>query len=183
MKQDIYSYSIYTKSVHLGIAVFGILAFLTGELAEGDNASLGYLLHAYLGLSLAAFMGMRLMGGLTRKNSLSLKEYYPFSKQQLLLALEDFKDLLRLKVPGCGLHEGLTGFTKAFGLIVFSFMTLTGTCLYLLTDTSASLFEAIEETHEVGESLIPFFLCLHVGTVVLQSLSGNPIWKKMLNFR
>jgi len=37
----------------MALAVFGVLAYLTAELAEGGQESLGYLFHAYLGLSLA----------------------------------------------------------------------------------------------------------------------------------
>ena len=56
MTNDDYSYPRYAKILHLGMAGFGIAAFLTGELAENGSASTGYLLHAYLGLSLAAFV-------------------------------------------------------------------------------------------------------------------------------
>lgn len=57
-----FSYSTTAKLIHLGLAIFGIAAFLTGELAEEGGRS-GYLIHAYLGLSLAAVMLFRLGSG------------------------------------------------------------------------------------------------------------------------
>ena len=41
------------------------------------------------------------------------------------------------------------------------------------------VFEIFEETHEVGESLIPLFLILHVGAVIAHTFTGKPNWKKM----
>jgi len=184
MNEHKYSYPIYAKIIHLGIAVFGITAFLTGELAENGGASQGYLLHAYLGLSLAAFMLMRIFIGLTPFEALSFKGWSPFSRLQWRLALEDFRTLLRLGVPERDRHQGLAGLTQAFGLIIFAWMALTGTGLFMLGGGPESeTFEFIEEVHEVGESLIPLYLALHVGAVILHTLSGNPIWKKMFNLR
>lgn len=45
------------------------------------------------------------------------------------------------------------------------------------------IFEVVEEIHEVGESLIPLFLALHVGAVLLHTLCGKAIWKRMFNFK
>ncbi len=174
------SYPAYAKVIHLGVAVFGIAAFLTGELAEDGSASTGYLLHAYLGLSLAAFVLVRIISGFTTTKELSFKGWSPFSRLQWGLALEDFRTLLRLGVPERDKHQGLAGLTQAFGLIVFSWMALTGTGLFFLGGgVETDVLELIEELHEVGESLIPLYLGLHVGAVILHTLSGNPIWKKM----
>ncbi len=63
MTNQDYSYPLYAKILHFGMAGFGIAAFLTGELAEEGSNTLGYLLHAYLGLSLATFMMLRLNTG------------------------------------------------------------------------------------------------------------------------
>lgn len=178
MNNDTKSYPMYAKIIHMGIAVFGTVAYLTAEFAEDDISSLGYLMHAYLGLSLAAFMLVRLSIGLSSSSLLSFKGWSPFSRVQLKWVLEDFRSLLMLKIPERGKHEGLAGVTQAFGLILFSWMAATGTGLFFLEYESGP-FEFIEELHEVGESLIPLYLLLHVGAVVLHSMSGSPIWKKM----
>lgn len=176
------SYPSYAKAIHLGVALFGISAFLTGELAEDGIASTGFLLHSYLGLSLAAVMFVRISMGLSSSTSLSFKHWRPFSQQQLRSSLEDFRTLLSLKVPDRGRHQGLAGLTQAFGLLIFTWMSVTGTLLFMLGSGIESVFfEFIEELHEVGESLIPLYLLMHVGAVVLHSLSGHSIWQKMFS--
>lgn len=184
MKKHNYYYPTYAKFIHLGMAIFGILAFLTGELADDSHTSSGYLLHAYLGLSLAAVMLIRILSGLTTDESLSFKGWSPFSKLQWMLALEDFRSLFTLKIPERDRHQGLAGLTQAFGLIVFAWMAITGTALFVLAaEIESEAFEIIEEIHEVGETLIPLYLALHVGAVILHTTSGNPIWKKMFSSR
>ena len=38
----------------------------------------------------------------------------------------------------------------------------------------------IEEIHEIGEGLIPVFLVLHVGAVILHALFGRQLWRPMI---
>ena len=175
-----YSYPTYAKAIHLGIAVFGITAYLTGDWAEGDGTSLGYLMHTYLGLSLVAFMLLRIGAGFPGRHVLTFKGWSPFSRQQWCLAIEDVYTLLKLGVPEREPHQGLAGITQAFGLIVFAWMGATGTAIYLLNDgLKSGAFKFAEEVHELGEALIPIYLVMHVGAVILHTLSGKPIWKKM----
>ena len=179
-----YYYPSYVKVIHLGMAFFGIFAFLTGEFAEDGITSNGYLLHSYLGLSLASIMLIRIVIGFTRFKTLSFKEWFPFSKYQWQCAIEDFRTLLTLKIPVRRNHEGLAGLTQAFGLLIFIWMSVTGTVLFMLGSGSESyILEYVEEVHEVGESLIPIFLVLHVGAVTQHTLCGKPIWRKMFNHK
>ena len=127
---------------------------------------------------------LRILIGLTPSQTLSFKGRSPFSKQQWRIALEDFRTLLGFKVPERGRHQGLAGLTQVFGLLVFFWMSLTGTALFMLgSGVETEAFEFIEEVHEVGESLIPLYLVLHVGAVILHTLCGKPIWKKMFNYK
>ncbi len=177
-----YSYPTYAKLIHLGMAFFGVFAFLTGEFAEEGITSNGYLLHSYLGLSLASIMLIRVVIGFTNSQALSFKEWSPFSKQQRQCAIEDFRSLLTFKIPKRGRHDGLAGITQAFGLLIFIWMSVTGTALFMLgSAVESNVFDYVEELHEVGESLIPIFLVLHVGAVILHTLCGKPIWRKMFN--
>jgi cytochrome b len=178
-----YSYPLYAKLIHLGVAGFGVVAFLTGEFAEGSITSVGYLLHAYLGLSLAVFICLRLLAGAARQGPLRFAGWSPLSQRQWIRCREDIRSLLRGKVPERGMHEGLAGITQAFGILIFAWMGATGTVLYLLRSvTGSGPFEAVAEVHELGEALIPLYLTLHVGSVIVHSLAGNPIWKRMWNF-
>lgn len=183
MNAQSYTYPFYAKILHLGLASFGIAAFLTGELAEDGHNSFGYLLHTYLGLSLGLFMVARLISGYNGNAATGFSAWSVFSSQQWRYVLQDLRSLLRLRVPERGRHEGLAGLTQAFGLLIFGFMALTGTGLFLLGGGPESeLFEFIEEIHEVGESLIPVYLFLHVGAVILHTIAGNSIWQRMFRF-
>jgi cytochrome b561 len=179
-----YEYPIYAKLIHLGLAVFGITAYLTSEFADDDVISIGYLLHSYLGLSVAAIITLRFLVGIATQGPLSFKSWSPFSIKQWRLALDDFRTLLSLKVPEREIHQGLSGITQAFGLLIFTWMSLTGIALFMLgSNTESNVFEFIEEVHEIGETLIPLYLFLHVGAVALHMLCGKPIWKEMFKFK
>ncbi len=168
-------YPRWAKLLHLGLAVFGIAAFATGELAGDGPGAWGYLLHAYLGLSLGAVILTRLVVGLGVRGPLGFRAWRPFSRAQLKAAGEDIRALFRGKLPDRDHHDGLAGVVQAAGLIIFCWMSLTGTLLFLLGDGA----HLVEELHEVGESLIPLYLGLHVGAVLLHSLAGDPVWRRM----
>jgi cytochrome b len=183
MDTQTYTYPSYAKILHLGMATFGILAFLTAEGAEDSSTSVGYLLHAYLGLSLAASVLLRVICGCVGQMQMRFSSWSPLSRRQWAMALDDVRNLLRLRVPERGMHEGLAGLTQAFGLAVFAWMGATGTGMYLLAGGRLhDLFEVVEEIHEVGESLIPLYLALHVGSVIVHSIAGRPIWQRMWRF-
>jgi len=179
-----YTYPLYAKIMHGGMAIFGITAFLTGEAAENGAGSTGYYLHAYLGLSLAIFVIVRVIRGIAGSGRMRFSGWSPFSSRQWTLALQDVRSLIRLRVPERGMHEGLSGLTQAFGLLLFGWMGVTGTGLFLLdSGPQVTLFETVEEFHEAGESLIPLYLALHVGSVLVHSVAGKPIWQRMWKFR
>jgi len=179
-----YTFPLSAKILHGGLAIFGITAYLTSEFAEDGFGSSGYYLHAYLGLSLTAFILLRIFRGFTGQEPMRFSTWSPFSSRQWSLARQDVRSLVRLSVPERGMHEGLAGLTQAFGIILFCWMGLTGTGLFLLGDnTKVTLFEVLEEFHEIGESLIPLYLALHVGSVIVHSVAGKPIWQRMWKFR
>jgi cytochrome b len=183
MNNQDYTFPGYAKILHAGMAIFGISAFLTAELAEHGAESTGYYLHAYLGFSLASFIFARAVGGISGSGCMRFSGWSPFSRRQWRLALEDVRSLSRLRVPNRNMHEGLAGLTQAFGLAVFALMAATGSGLFLLKGgPDTDLFEAFEETREIGEVLIPLYLLLHVGSVVVHSLAGSPIWHRMWKF-
>ncbi len=184
MNTNNYSYPLHARIIHAGLALFGIAAYLTAEGAEHSDGGFGYQLHAYLGLTLMAFIVLRVIRGYTGSADIRFKSWSPFSKSQWLRAVEDVKNLLQFKLPERGMHEGIAGLVQAFGLIIFTWMGITGTALYFIDEkTNGTLFEIFEETHEVGEVLIPLFLLLHVGAVIAHSLVGKPNWTKMWKFK
>lgn len=184
MSSTDYRYSIPAKITHMGLAIFGITAYLTAEAAEHSDDGFGYQLHAYLGLTLMAFVLLRVIRGITGAADMRFSSWSPFSRAQWAQAINDVKNLLQLKMPERGMHEGLAGLVQTFGLIIFAWMGATGTALYFINESSnGTLYEIFEETHEVGESLIPLFLLLHVGAVIAHTLMGKPNWKKVWSFK
>lgn len=174
------TYSIYAKMIHMGLAIFGVAAFLTGESAEHGANSSGYLLHAYLGLSLATFIFLRFIGGFIGTGCMRFSGWSPFSRHQWNQAWQDLNSLIRLTIPRRNMHEGLAGLVQAFGLAIFCWMGATGCILFLMgSGPESSLFELVEEAHEIGEGAIPLFLALHVGAVIVHLLASEPIWKRM----
>jgi cytochrome b len=166
------------------MAIFGITAFLTGEFAENGAGSTGYFLHAWLGLSLAAFVLLRTARGFAGSGPLRFRGWSPFASRQWRLAWQDVNSLLKLQVPERGMHEGLSGLVQAFGLAIFGWMGMTGTVLFFLDKSNdGGWMELVEELHEVGEAMIPVYLALHIGSVLLHSLAGRPIWQRMWKFR
>jgi len=178
-----YTYPLYARFVHLGLAVFGTAAYLTAEFAEDGADQLGYLLHAYLGLSLAAFVGVRMVHGIAGPAALRFAGWSPLSRRQWRTCLDDIRSLARLEVPERGMHQGLAGITQALGIALFALMGATGTGIFFLDGPHESPgLEALEELHEAGETLVPLYLALHVGSVVVHALAGHPIWRRMWTF-
>ncbi|MEE4173725.1 MAG: cytochrome b/b6 domain-containing protein [Xanthomonadales bacterium] len=173
-------YPPLARWLHLGLAVFGIAAYLTAEFAEHGARGAGYLVHAYLGLSLAAVMTVRLGAGLTDSDALGFRHWHLFSRTQWRALAEDLRGLLRLRLPNRLQHEGLSLLVQAFGLTVFAWMAFTGVGLYLLGGGESEAMEVLEELHEVGESLVPAYLLLHVGAVTLHTLAGHRVLRRMM---
>ena len=146
-----FSYSTMAKLIHLGLAVFGIAAFLTGELAEEGGQS-GYLIHAYLGLSLAAVILLRMGSGLGTSRSLGFRHWRLFSRAQWQQTGADIIGLLRFKVPEGGHHQGLSGMVQALGLLIFTWMAMSGSVLYFTQgNVSREMFHQLEELHLLGK--------------------------------
>ena len=176
-------YSLALRLIHLGLVIFGITAFLTGELAEEESQLWGYLIHAYLGLALTAFIASRFVLGLVGPRESKFIAWVPFTRDRLAVVIDDIKQLLRFKLPEHRSHEGLSALVHVFGLLLFLWMGATGTALYFIGDYEATLLgEFIAEVHEVGESLIPLFLFLHIGAVLLHTVLGHSILKRMFSF-
>ncbi len=183
MKTHNQDYSLSAKLLHLGLAGFGIAAYLTAELAEGGYDSYGYLVHSYLGLSLAAVMLLRLGSGVGSSKVLGFRNWHLLSSAQWRMVVEDLRGLLRFKINIRGPHEGLAGLVQAVGLLIFAWMAITGSGIYVLGGgMETALFEAVEEAHELGEGLIPLYLTLHVGAVILHTLVRKPVWQHMFKF-
>ena len=180
MLRESQMYPTYAKLLHFGLAAFGIAAWLTGELAEDGADTAGYLLHAYLGLTVGVVILSRVIAGFRPGGALSFSGWSPFSRRQWSLALQDVGGLLQFRLPERASHDGLSGLVQVFGLALFGWMALTGTGLFFLGGgPETDVLEMLEELHEVGEALIPLYLATHVGAVILHTFAGDAVWKRM----
>ena len=117
-----------TKFIHLGLMVFGLLALMTGFLAEDykHQQHLGFSFHKWCGLGLAAFVALRLWHGLAGPREARFREWVPYTRERSLLIVEDIKTLLKFQLPERPPHQGLSGLVQTFGLGAFAWMGATG---------------------------------------------------------
>jgi len=176
---------VVTRIIHLGMMIFGVLAWIVGDWAgDYEHAKhLGYTVHSWLGMGLALFVSLRLIYGVIGPATVRFSHWVPYTKSRLLFVWEDIQTLLRFHLPNRPAHQGLAGLVQGFGLLIFSWVALTG-CLiffYLKPGAEASgMVHYIKEMHEIGEGLIPLYLGLHVGAVILHALTGHHLWRKMI---
>lgn len=174
-----------TIFLHAGLMVFGVLAWLTGEWA-GDYKKLhhlGFSIHKNLGLGVAFFLTLRIAYGLVGPDTARFSRWVPYTRDRLKLVWEDLGTLVRLRLPDRPTHQGLAGLVETFGLAVFAWMAATGTYMYYFLrpgQKAGGAVRVIKELHEAGELLIPIFLGIHVGAVLLHALAGDHRWRKML---
>ena len=87
-----------TRVLHLGLALFGVAAWWTGEdandYAHPDHG--GYTLHLWLGIGMALFVALRLVWGVAGPPAARFTEWVPWNAARLKLVIDDIKGLLRL---------------------------------------------------------------------------------------
>ncbi len=176
-------YPLIIRILHTGMAIFGVCAYLTGELAEDaeHGFSAGYWLHAYLGITVFIFLF-----GHTLQKILSggweLTKWNPGKGSIYTAIVEDLNQLKSFKLPIRSDHNGLAALVQAFGLFIFMWMSVTGLLLFILGDQTTGLAHDIAELHEFGGFFILVFLILHVGAVIIHTLLGHGILQRMSPF-
>ena len=170
--------------IHLGLLAFGLTAWLTGFLADDYKRIVhpGLTVHSWLGMGLATFAGLRLITGIIGPRSVRFLRWMPFTPARIKLVMEDIAGLLKFRMPDRPTHQGLAGLVQTFGLLAFFFMATTGAYLYFFLEPGQKahgFLHDIKELHELGVALVPAFLSLHVGAVIMHALRGNHIWRKI----
>ena len=172
-----------SRLIHLGMVIFGISAWLTGELAEVEEGGrFGYDLHSWLGIGLTVFILLRITTGLIGPAHVRFSQWVPVTRERLDQVVDDTRALLMFRLPDRPLHYGLSGLVQFLGLLVFTLMALTGSILFVMLEPGTEakgLVHLVEELHETGELLIPLYLAIHVGAVVLHALAGRHKWRRM----
>jgi cytochrome b len=174
-----------TIFLHAGLMVLGVLAWLTGQWA-GDYKKLhhwGFAIHKHLGIGLAFFLLLRIGYGFVGPSAARFAAWVPYSLDRLNAVWEDLLALVKLKLPDRPARQGLAGLVETFGLAVFTWMAATGTYMYYYLapgQKAGGAVHLVKELHEAGEGLIPVFLGIHIGAVILHALAGDHRWRKML---
>ena len=179
---------IFVRFLHLGILTCGLLAYLiSGWAGDYEHAKhLGFNVHKWLGMGLALFIALRLFYGLVGPTNVRFKQWVPYNKAGLILVWEDILTLVKFHLPDRQSHQGLTGLVQSFGLLIFSWMAFTGSLMFFFLQPGREMggvLHFIKELHEIGEAVIPIFLVLHVGAVILHALTGRHLWRKMFFLR
>lgn len=173
-----------TRLLHLGLTVFGVAAWLTGDWADSYKQAehLGFDVHRWTGIGLSACLALRLVYGLIGPREIRFSQWLPYTPERLRLAWRDILDLLQGRLPQRPSHEGLSGLVQAYGLAVFGWMAITGSLLFFLLEPGRKAEAPLKwllEVHEVGESLIPIYLAIHVAAVLVHAVLGHDVWRRM----
>lgn len=169
---------------HLGLILFGITAWLTGDAADDYKKyeHFWFTMHGWIGMGFALSICLYVFYGMIGPRNARFSRWIPYSKERLLLVREDIAGLMKFRLPDRKSHQGLAGFAQFFGLLIFSWIALTGTLMFFLLEPGSKvkgLLHGIKEMHEVGEILIPVYLTIHIGAVLLHSITGRPVWKRI----
>jgi len=173
-----------TRLLHLGLAVFGVAAWLTGDWAGSYKHAehLGFDVHRWTGIGLSVCLALRLVHGVFGPREIRFAQWLPYTPERLRLAWQDILDLLQGRLPKRPSHQGLSGVVQTFGMLVFCWMATTGSLLFFLLEPGREAGESLKwlmKLHAVGESLIPIYLAIHVAAVVVHAVLGHDVWRRM----
>ena len=173
-----------TRLLHLLLVISGLLAWITGGLAEDYQHArhAGFTIHGWIGIGAAAATALRLVYGVLGPRAPRFWNWLPVTGGRLRLVVEDVRGLLRLQLPDREPRQGLAAVVESFGLAVFAFLSATGVILFLYLEPgmkARGAMHLVKELHEAGEALLPLFVGTHAGAVVLHALTGRHLWRSM----
>ncbi|MBI5612543.1 MAG: cytochrome b/b6 domain-containing protein [Gammaproteobacteria bacterium] len=173
-----------TRLLHLGLMVFGVAAWLSGDWAGSYKRAehLGFDVHRWAGIGLSACLALRLVYGLIGPRAIRFSQWLPYTPDRLRLAWADILDLLQGRLPQRPRHQGLSAVVQAYGLAVFAWMAITGSLLFFLLEPGRKADTPLKwllEVHKVGEGLIPVYLAIHVAAVLVHAVLGHDVWRRM----
>lgn len=174
----------FIRMCHLGLMVFGVAAWLTGDAADDYKKyeHVWFTVHGWIGMGLASSISLYFLYCTIGPKKSRFSQWLPYTKKRLQMVRQDIAGLLRFRLPDRPGHQGLAGLVQFFGVLVFMGMTATGALMFVLLEPgskAAGLVHAVKEVHEAGEILIPLYLSIHVGAVVLHSITGHQVWRRI----
>jgi len=165
--------------------IFALSAYLTGDMADDYKKLeyLGFTIHKWLGMGVGFFILSRIIYGFAGPKKARFSRWVPTTKESLKEAGQALISALAYKRPAVPAHRAISGVVKTAGILLFSWMALTGTFMFFFVEPgsrSRGLVHLVMEVHEVGEALIPAYLVIHIGAVLIHAFYGQDFWRKML---
>jgi cytochrome b len=178
---------IFVLVCHFGMMLFGITAWLTGDAADDHKKyeHFWFTMHSWIGMGLVSSLSLYIVYCTFGPRESRFSNWVPCTKERLLMVRQDIAGLLMFRLPERPSHQGLAGLVQFFGVLIFAGMAVTGALMFFLLEPGSKargLVHIIEEVHEAGEFLIPLYLSIHVGAVLLHSITGHPVWKRIFFF-
>jgi cytochrome b len=170
--------------VHFGLVVIGITAVLSGLLADDYKKAVhwGFTVHSWIGMAGAAMVLLRLLLGVVGPCDLRFATWVPCTRERLAYVKEDLMSLGSGHLPPRPPHFGLAGLVQVYGLGAFLLVAASGTVLFFGIEPGQKahgFVHGVKEVHEVGLFLIPSFLALHLGGVIMHAMRGRHAWRRM----
>lgn len=177
-------YDAGTRHIHLVLALLGIAALISGQFAGDYRREIhtGFDIHRWIGLGMALAVGLRLAWGFVGPQQARFASWLPVTRARLALCVEDLRGLVRLRLPVREGHEGISGLVQAIGLAAFAWMAITGAILFAWLEPgmrAGGWLRAVKELHEGGQFVAIAYVAIHVAAVLLHSLAGHSIWRRM----
>lgn len=176
---------LFTRILHLGIAVFGLLALATGDMADDykEAAGIGFFIHGWTGMAVTFFAALRFIYGIMGPVKTRFVNWFPYNKERMQPVLQDIAGLLQFRLPHREPRQGLAALVEMSGLLIIFFLAATGVSLFFIIEPghkAGGFAHLIKELHEAGEVMLPAFFLVHGGAVILHALAGDHLWRKML---
>lgn len=177
-------YDVPLRLLHFALVLFCLAAWASAQFADDyKNAEhLGFSVHKWIGIGFALAISLRILYGVLGPYAARFAAWFPFTAHNLTLAGQDVLQLARFRVPEREPHEGIAGLVQGLGMLAFIAIAATGVvmALYLTPGSrTAGWLHDVKEIHEIAQQIIPVYLLLHVGGVVMHALLGQDLWRSM----
>lgn len=177
-------HDVVVRALHLALVLLCLAAWGSAQFADDykNTAHLGSSVHKWIGIGFAIAISLRTLYGLFGPHEARFAAWFPFSAFNLRLAGQDILQLVCFRDPEREPHQGFAGLLQGLGMVVFLAIAAMGVvmALYLAPGSRATgWLHDVKKVHEVAQQIIPVYLLLHVGGVVMHALFGQSLWRSM----
>jgi len=177
-------YDVPIRLLHFALALFCLAAWGSGQFADDYKRAghLGFSVHKWVGVGFSIAISLRVLYGLLGPRATRFASWFPFTAANLRLAAQDVLQLARLRVMERKPHQGIAGLVQGLGMLAFLAIAVTGSVMALYMEPGSRAtgwLHLVKEIHEIAQQVIPVYLLLHIGGVVVHALFGQDYWRSM----